>query len=155
MQEVAGREHQFGLAVALKAGPRHHVEGTIGAVADVGGVTPALDFEVVNVLGINLRGEVGGDVGVGDLHAVQQPTDLVASAHMQHVMRHVGAWNVVGDHGHAVGAVRARGLGDVETVDKRGWRCGVDVGGAVRLLNCDGLLHGADLHLEVKDGRSV
>ena len=113
LEEVAGGEDEFGLAVALEAGAGDDVEDAIGAVADVGGVAAALDFEVVDVLGIDLGAEVGGDVGVGDLDAVDEPADLMAAAHVEHVVGHVGSGDVVGDHGHGVGAVGAGGEGDV------------------------------------------
>ena len=45
--------------------------------------------------------------------------DLVAAAHVQHVVRDVGAGNVIGDHRHAVGAVGAGSLLDVHAV--RAW----------------------------------
>ena len=128
LEKAAGGEDELGLAVALKAGAGHDVEDAEGAVADVGGVAAALDFDVVDVFGVDLRAEVGGDVGVGDLDAVDEPADLVAAAHVEHVVGHVGAGDVVGDHGHAVGAVGAGGLGDVDTANERRRRCGVDAG---------------------------
>ena len=138
LEEVAGGEDELGLAVALEAGARHDVEDAVGAVADVGGVAAALDFEVVDVLGVDLRAEVGGDVGVGDFDAVDQPADLVAAAHVQHVVGHVGAGDVVGDHGHAVGAVGAGGVGDVVAADQGGGGDGVDVGGCRGAVDGDG-----------------
>ena len=111
LEEVAGGEDELGLAVALEAGAGDDVEDAVGAVADVGGVAAALDFEVVDVLGVDLRAEVGGDVGVGDLDAVDEPGDLVAAAHVQHVVGHVGAGDVVGDHGHGSWCGRRRGSG--------------------------------------------
>ncbi len=58
LEEVACGEDEFGLAVALEAGAGDDVEDAVGAVADVGGVAAALDFEVVDVLGVDLCGEV-------------------------------------------------------------------------------------------------
>src|SRR5207253_6308039 len=49
--------NQFGLAIALEAGTGHHVEDSVGAVAIFGGVASALDFEVIDVLGV----ETGAD----------------------------------------------------------------------------------------------
>ena len=145
LEEVAGGEDEFGLAVALEAGAGDDVEDAVGAVADVGGVAAALDLEVVDVLGVDLRGEVAGDVGVGDLDAVDQPGDLVAAAHVQHVVGHVGAGDVVGDHGHAVGAVGAGGLGDVFAVDESGGGDGVDVGGVRSVVTVTVCCDGAEL----------
>src|SRR3984893_11640744 len=104
--------------VALEAGAGNDVEDAVGAVAYVGGVAAALDFDVVDVLGVDLSGEVRGDVGVGDLDAVDEPADLVAATHVEHVVGHVGARDIVGDHGHAVGAVGAGGFGDVFAADE-------------------------------------
>ena len=43
LEEVAGGDDEFGLAVALEAGAGHDIEDAIGAVADIGGVAAALD----------------------------------------------------------------------------------------------------------------
>ena len=155
LEEVAGGEDEFGLAVALEAGAGDDVEDAVGAVADVGGVAAALDFEVVDVLGVDLRGEVGGDVGVGNLDAVDEPCDLVASTHVQHVVSHVGAGNVVGDDGHGIGAVRAGGLCDIDAGEERGGSNGIDVGGLGLGGNCDGCGDAAELQHEVEDGRGI
>ena len=79
----------------------------------------------------------------------------MAAAHVEHVVGHVGAGDVVGDHGHAVGAVGAGGLGDVFAADEGGGGDGVDV--AVVVLGGDGggLLDGAELEFDVEDGRGV
>src|ERR1700722_17199369 len=54
LEEAACREDELGLAGALEAGAGDYVEDAVGAVAYVGGVTAALDFDVVDVLGIDL-----------------------------------------------------------------------------------------------------
>src|SRR5580704_14530845 len=84
LEVVAGGDDELGLAVALEAGAGNDVEDAVGAVAYVGGVTATLDFDVVDVFGVDLGGEVAGDVGIGDLDAVDEPADLVASAHVEH-----------------------------------------------------------------------
>ena len=96
-----------------------------------------------------------GDVGVGDLDAVDEPADLVAAAHVEHVVGHVGAGDVVGDHGHAVGAVGAGGFGDVFAADEGGGGDGVDVGGGDVGGDGGGLLDGAELEFDVEDGRGI
>ena len=58
LEEVAGGDDEFGLAVALEAGAGDDVEDAVGAVADVGGVAAALDFDVVDVFGVDLGAEV-------------------------------------------------------------------------------------------------
>ena len=151
LEEVAGGEDEFGLAVALETSARHDVEDAVGAVADIGGVAAALDLDVVDVFGADLSGEVAGDVGVGDFYAVEEPADLVAAAHVEHVVGDVGAGGEVGDHGEGVGAVGAGGEGDGLAVDQRGRGDGVDVGGVGRVFDRNGLLHGAELQLKVED----
>ncbi len=152
LEEVAGGEDEFGLAGAFESGAGDDVEDAVGAVAEVGGVAAALDFEVVDVLGVDLGGEVGGDVGVGDFDAVDEPGDLVAAAHVEHVVGHVGAGDVVGDDGEGVGAVGAGGLGDVGAVDEGGGGDGVDGGGLVGGGDGDGLRDCADVEHEVEGG---
>ena len=153
--EVSGGKHKFAFAAAFEAGARQHVEHAVGAVAQVGAVAAAFHFERVDVFGVDLRADVAGDVGVGDLDAVNEPAQLMASAHVQHVMGHVGAGDVVGDHGHGVGEVGAGGLGDVDAVDQGGGSDCVDVGCLDRRSDGDALGDGAKLKHEVEDGRSV
>ena len=123
-------EKQLAFAVALESVAGKDVEDAVGAVADVGGVAAALGFERVDVLGVDLRADVGGDLGVGDGDAVDEPTGLVAAAHVQHVVGHVGAGHVVGDHLHAVGAAGAGSFVDVLAGDERGGSDGVGGGDA-------------------------
>ncbi len=150
LEEVAGGDDELGLAVALEAGAGHDVEDAVGAVADVGGVAAALDLDVVDVFRADLSGEVASDVGVGNFDAVEEPADLMAAADVEHVVGDVGAGGEVGDHGEGVGAVSAGSEGDGLAVDKGGGGDGVDVGGVSRVFNRDGLLHGAELQLEVE-----
>ena len=89
------------------------VEDAIGTVAEFRVVAAALDFQLIDVFGIDLRADVGGDLGVGDGDAVEEPAGLMASAHVQHVVRHVGAGDVVGDHLGADGSAGAGGFLDV------------------------------------------
>ena len=84
--EIAGGKEQFGFAVALESIAGQDVEDAVGAVADVGRIAAALGFELVDVFGVDLRADVGGDFGVGDGDAIDEPTGLVAAADMQHVV---------------------------------------------------------------------
>jgi hypothetical protein len=52
---IAERGDEFRFIVALKARPRHDVKDAIGAVSIFGIVAAALNFEIVNILGVNLR----------------------------------------------------------------------------------------------------
>src|SRR6202000_516750 len=80
---------------------------------------------------------------------------LVTPSHVQHVVGHVGARYVVGDHGHTVGAVGAGSFGDVAAADKGGRRDGIDVGCGGNVADGEGLLHGVELELKVEHGRGV
>ena len=118
--EIAAAHGQFGVLVELEAVAGKDVEDAVGAVADGGVVTAALGFELVDVLGIDLGAEVGGDFGVGDVDAVDEPAGLVAAAHVEHVVSHVSGGDEVGDHLHAQGAVGAGGGFDHFAADERG-----------------------------------
>src|SRR5438552_610757 len=80
----------------------------------------ALDFNGVYVLGIELRPDVGGNAGVGDGNAVEQPGDLMPAANVDLVVDHVCAGNIVGDHGHAVGLRGSRSIRDLLPVNDAG-----------------------------------
>ena len=117
--KVSGCDHQIALPIALKAGARGNVKHAIGAVAITGVVAALQDFEVVDVFGVNLRPQIGGDIRVGNGDTVNQPQDLVAAIHVKHVVRDIGRGHVIGDHLHAVRAVSSRGLLDVLSVQQR------------------------------------
>lgn len=137
LEEAASGEDELALTVALEAGARDDVEHPVGAVAQGGVVGAAIDFKGVDVFGVDLWGDVGGDVGVGQGDAGDQPVELVAAADVEHVVSHVGTRDEVGDHGHGIGAVRAGGLRDVDTVDEGGGGDGIDVGGCGESLDSD------------------
>ena len=71
--EIAGGEDEFALVVALEAGAGHDVEDAVGAVAELGAVAAAVDFDIIDVLGIELGAEILRDGGVDDGNAVEQP----------------------------------------------------------------------------------
>ena len=123
--EVAGGKQKFGFAIALESVAGQDVEDAVGAVADVGGVAAALGFELIDVLGVDLRADVGGDLGVGDGDAVDEPAGLMAAAHVEHVVGHVGAGDVVGDHLHAEWCGGAGSLVDYLAGDEGGGSDGV------------------------------
>ncbi len=111
---------EFRLVVSLETASRHDVEDSIGAVSIVGVVAATLNFEIINVLGVNYGAQIGGDIRVGHGYAVNQPVNLMATAHMQHVMGYVGSGHVVGDHCETVGAVSTGGLSYIRAVDQGG-----------------------------------
>ena len=131
--KVARRKYQLTLAIALKAGTRHYVKDAIGTVAHAGPIAPPIHLEVVDILGVNLRSDVAGDVGIGNVHPIDHPAQLMSAAHVQHIVRHVGARHIVGDHRHAVGAARSWRVGDVLTADQSCRRDAVHVGLGSRL----------------------
>src|SRR6476661_6526071 len=93
--EAAIAGHQLGLAIALETGAGHHVKDAVGAVAVFRGVAATLHFEVVNVLGIELRPDVGSNIRVGHWNAVNQPRHLVSATNVKLVVHHVGAGHVI------------------------------------------------------------
>ena len=101
-------DDEFAFLVAFKSGARNGVENPIGPVAIFRVVTAPLHLDVIEILGIDLRAHVVGDIGVGHRDAVDEPAELVSAADVKHVVDHVGARNVVRDHGHAVGSIGAR-----------------------------------------------
>ena len=138
VKRAVGRGH-VDLAVALEASARNDVEHAVGAVAVFSRVAAALDLQIVNVLGVDLRPDVARDIRVGHGHAVDFPRDLVPAADVQLIVRHVGAGHEIGDHGHAVAEVRAGGVGNVLPAHQRqrGLRC-LD-GGALIFVHLDRL----------------
>ena len=105
------------LIISLETASRHDVEDSVRAVSIVGVVAAALNLKIINVLGVNHGAQIGGDIRVGHGYAVNEPVNLVATAHMQHVVGYVGSGHVVGDHCETVGAVGTRGLGYVSAID--------------------------------------
>ncbi len=91
----------------------------------------------------------------GHWHAVNQPADLVASAHVQLVVRHIGARDIISDRIQAVRAVGARRVLDVLPIHerRRRHRRGMDVPRAPR--DGDGFAHPRNVKLEVQHGRGV
>src|SRR5712672_1193593 len=150
--EISGAEHEFCLTVALEAGARSDVKNTIGAVAELRAVASTIDFEIINVLGIELRAEVGGNIGVGDGHAIEEPTGLVAAADVELVVREVSAGNVVGDHGETVGARGTGSVFDVETAHQSDGSGGVSGSGFGDSGDVDDLLVRGHVQRKMQDG---
>src|SRR2546425_7740431 len=101
--EVANTEDELGFVVALESGARGDVENAVGAIAVVGGVAATLRLKSINILGIDLRAEVAGDIRVGNRNTVDQPARLMAAANMQLIVDDVSTGHIVRDQGHAVG----------------------------------------------------
>src|SRR5579872_324730 len=97
--KIAEAGDQLSFIVALKASAGHDVEDTISAVPELSAVTSPINLHVVDVLGVELRAQIGSDVGVGHGHTVDQPAGLVASANVQLVVGDVSTGDIVRDHG--------------------------------------------------------
>src|ERR1700735_822585 len=65
LKEVAQREHEFSLAITLEAAARNHIEDSVGTISHVSSIAAARHFHIIDVLGIDLRSDVAGNIGVG------------------------------------------------------------------------------------------
>ena len=110
--EIARVEKEFGFAVALESIAREDVEDAVRAIANVGAIAAALGFQLVDVFGVNLRADVGGDLGIGDGDAINEPAGLMSAADVEHVVGHIGTGDIVGNHLHAGGCRGSRGFVD-------------------------------------------
>src|SRR5690349_14562674 len=88
------RNRPFGVPGPCRA--RVGVEDGVRAVAVFGRGAAALHFEDVDVLRIELRPDVAGDVRVRHRHAVDEPSDLVPAAHVQLIVDDVRAGDELG-----------------------------------------------------------
>ena len=153
--EVAAGDAQLPLAVAFKTIAGRDVEDAVGTVANVGGIASALDFNLIGVRRSDLRTHIRGDVGVGDIDAVDEPTGLVASAHMKHVVAHVGAGHVIGYGSKRRCATGARRLLDHLSAYQRSRRYGIHL--SRRSFHFYGFRSGGDrqrdMHNRVGAGR--
>src|ERR1035441_891534 len=100
---VAGDE--FCLTVAFKSGVWSDVKDAVHAITVLGSIAARLGLQIGNVLGIELRSDVGSDVGVGDRNAVNCPSHLMAAANMQLVVHHVRAGNKLRDDLEAIAGI--------------------------------------------------
>ena len=120
--EISARENKLGFVVTLESRTRRDVENAIRTVAVVSRVTSALRLHRVNVLRIDLRTEVAGDIGVRDGNAVDQPGDLMAAANVQLVMDDVRTRNEISNQRQAVASRSAGRVPDFEPVDESSGR---------------------------------
>src|SRR5256885_1261442 len=88
------------LTLALPFEPRtwHDVEDTIGALAEFGGISAALNLNGLDVAGIELRAHGARDVGIRHRYSVDEPRHLVSPPDVQLVVDDVGARNELGHH---------------------------------------------------------
>ena len=67
----------------------------VGPVAVIGRVAPPQNFEVINILRVDLRSDVASNGRIRNWNAVNQPTDLVSAANVQLIVRIVRPWREV------------------------------------------------------------
>src|SRR5438093_9690062 len=106
--EAAIVQQQFSFIVALEASASHHIEHAVGTIAVFGGVSTALHFDLIDVLGIELRTNIAGNIRIWHGDAIQQPGDLVTTADVELVVNHHSPRHEVGNHSQVVGAVGSR-----------------------------------------------
>src|SRR5262245_40809107 len=100
---IAG--HQFALPASLKAAASDNIEHAIGPIAEFCRVASTLDLDIIDVLWVELRTDIAGDIRIRHRHAVNRPGDLMPASYMELIMNHVCPRDEVRDHGHTVGPV--------------------------------------------------
>ena len=153
LEEIPRAENQLRIIVALEARARGDVEDPVRTIAVVGGVAAALDFESVNVLGVDLGPHVACDVGVGNGHAVDEPAHLMPAADVQLVMREISSRNKVGDHCEAVRPRSPWRFLNLQSIDKTRWCNGFGLTGVGG--NSDGLVLRWKLQFQMENWRSA
>ena len=148
-------EDEIAFSIALEACSGYDVEDSVGAVAVFGVITTALDFDIVDVFGIDLRADVAGNVCIRYGHAIDEPAVLVPTTDVKHVVDHVCAGHVVCNEGQAVGPVSAGRELNILTAEHSRGRHGVS-DGADRLPGHDCLLrHAGQRQLEMQHRAGV
>ena len=118
--KISEAGYQIALVVSLEARSRHRVEDSVSSIAIIRIIAAALDFEIIDVLRIELRSHIACDVRVWNGHAVQQPAHLVAAADVKLVVGDVRAGDVIRDDGETIGPAGARSVLNILTIQQRG-----------------------------------
>src|SRR5690349_2257250 len=84
--EVAVDHAQLAFTVTAESGAWDDAEKPVGPVAILYGVTPALCFQVVNVVYVEGRADIHAGVCLGHRHSIHDPRHLMASVNVQNVM---------------------------------------------------------------------
>ena len=119
------------------------------------GIAAALRFQIIDVLRIDLRSDVAGDVGVGDRNPVDRPGDLVPSAHVKLIVSDPCARNIVGNRCKTVAEIGAGSRLNLLAVDHGGGCNLFRVYHQRRRGNGDLLLNGAYFELEMQQGSAA
>ena len=117
LEEVACCHDQFAVAVPLEPCTWHHVEHAVCPVAEICTVAASLNLQRVDVFGVDLRPNIAGNICVRDEHAIDKPAQLMTAPHVQHVVGHIRARNVIRDHRQTISPVGPRGVRNVSPVD--------------------------------------
>src|SRR3984893_7329272 len=118
--EVAEAGNDFGFPITFESGTRKNVEDTLGAVAFGSIVAPALHFEIVHVLRIKLRTNVGSDVRVRNRDTINEPVHLMTAPNVELIVSEIRAGDIVSDYGEAVTVGGTGSARDVGATDQRG-----------------------------------
>src|ERR1700722_5506838 len=128
LPETTAARDQFAFIVAFQAGAGHDIEYTVGAIPLVRLVAAALHFEIIDVLWVDGRPQITGDIGVRDLHAVDRPRRLVSAADMQLIVHEVRARDKISNHGEAVAAIGTGRALDIFAIHESRGRDGIEDG---------------------------
>src|SRR5215468_946560 len=85
---VAVACQQLSPAVALESRARDHIEDAVSPVAGLSRKAAALHFDIIDVLGIELRAHVAGDIGIRHRDSIDGPSYLVSSADVKLIVHH-------------------------------------------------------------------
>src|SRR5690348_1801518 len=153
--EAAVTRNQFGFTVPLESRARDYIENAVSAIAVLGGIAAALDLDAVDVLGIELRADVGCNAGVRNGHAVEHPGNLVSAANVQLVVNYVGSRDIVGDHCHAVGLSGAWSVRYLTAGHNAGGSGGVGIDAGLCIVHFNGFFIRGDgeRYMQARFGR--
>ena len=100
-------EEEFSFFVTLETVLGRDVKDSVDAVTIFGGVAACFRLQIGNIFGIELRSDIGGDVGVGNGDAIDGPSDLMSATDVKLIVDHVGAGNKLSDDFEAGAGVDA------------------------------------------------
>ncbi len=153
VRSVAG--YQFSLTIAFKTRARRDVEDSVSAIAVFRAVATGGRLQVVHVLWIELRPDIGSNVGVGQRHAIDGPGHLMAAAHVQLIVHNVSARDKLRDNAEAIALVHASIAVDLLSRDR--YLCSGTHSLERRLLTVDlnGFVGTGGSQLKVQDRRAT
>src|ERR1700692_3683370 len=81
--EISETCDEVALLIALKSRPRDDVEDAVSSIPIVRVITAPLDFHIIDVLGIELRPHIAGNIRVRNRYSVPHTAHLVSAADLQ------------------------------------------------------------------------